>query len=286
VWTRSPRFAGLAERVHTSWADASTPVPSRIDFENGVRLAEDAFEAAAIREARGAGPAEAPAFATYDLDAAGLHRRVLTLDDGSEAVLGIASKLGGPVALYIRRTGESWRLADEDSGYLLRLADGTSWVARHPGSGRIVAQDAGSMTIEAGFARSRHEELTPSRMILLRSLNLTVLRSQTIGDLFKKIVVRRLISGREPLPVSLRRTIAWSSGGIRIEDRLVAAPAIGRRLEGAELLRCRRVIANHMASSRYFQPAELTLRRPWIEPLPFDASVETKLSMTLETRPR
>ena len=57
---RSPRFACLAERVHASWADASTPVPSRIDFENGVRLAEDAFEAAAIRVARGAGPAEAP----------------------------------------------------------------------------------------------------------------------------------------------------------------------------------------------------------------------------------
>ena len=80
-----------------------------------------------------------------------------------------------------------------------------------PRSGRIVALDAGSMTIEAGFARSRHEELTPSRMILLRSLNLTVLRSQAVGDLFKKIVVRRLISGRETLPVSLRRTIAWSS---------------------------------------------------------------------------
>ena len=142
------------------------------------------------------------------------------------------------------------------------------------------------MTIEAGFARSRHEELTPSRMILLRSLNLTVLRSQSVGDLFKRIVVRRLISGRETLPLSLRRTIAWSPAGIRIEDRLSAEPALRPRLEGAELLRCRRVIANHMASSRYFQPAEIALRRPWIESMPFEASGETRLATTLETHRR
>jgi len=45
---RSPCFASVAALVHEGWARARVPLPSTLDFDNAIRLAEDAREAAAI----------------------------------------------------------------------------------------------------------------------------------------------------------------------------------------------------------------------------------------------
>ena len=112
------------------------------------------------------------------------------------------------------------------------------------------------MTLEMGFVQSLHEDMSPPQMLLLRTLNLTVLRSQWIGDIFRKLVVRRLISGRRSLGLSLSRRIAWPDEGITIQDRITGSDKI--LPVGARLFRCRRITGTHMASARYFTLSELS----------------------------
>lgn len=240
-----PAFGPLADRIYAAWSCGGAPLPSMTDMENGIRLAEDAFEASGMRALRAAvspGPATPVSF---DFPEAGLHGRAIR---GGQ--LYVASKLGGVIALY-----EAGVLAAEDAGYVIRRADGTRWLTRRAGGGRLVEITDNQMVVEAEFVQSLHEDMTPAQLLLLRFLNLTVLRSQWIGDVFRKLVVRRLISGRRTLPLLLRRKISWGDGGVAIEDCLVADQKLS--LDGTRLFRCRRITGNHMASARYFTMSEL-----------------------------
>lgn len=275
---RNPEFAALADRIHDGWTTGATPRPSEIDFENAIRLAEDAFEAARVRQSRVADKAIGPV-ERYDFPQAGLHRRSLATNAG-RLVLTVGPRLGGIVVVHRCARDGSSTLAMEDSGYLLHLADDTRWLVRRANASEAQQDSGDRFAVECTFIRSLHEDLTPAKMILLRILNLTVLRSQWIGDLFRRLVVGRLISGIETLPLRLCREIEVRENQIRIVDKFIAGKDLASRLGGARLYRCRRTIANHMASSRYFQPAELAPAGLWLEPLPLDLLDGRKIERT------
>jgi hypothetical protein len=274
---RSPEFGPLADKIHLSWSTGASPLPTALDFENALRLADDAFEASDNRTARefvtpaSDKPSETPLPPSdnFDLNEAGLHRRVAADPVGRHTLM-VASRLGGPVVIYAEAPAGRPYLVHEDAGYLLRLPDGSCWSTRRAGAGTLIANNRDEIALTTGFQRALHEDLTPFKMIVLRLLNLTLLRSQWIGDVFRRIIVRRLISGQEALPLTCHRTIVIGPDATIIRDRLVAAPELASRLEGAQLFRCRRTIGNHMASSRYFQSQELACEQPWLEELPLD----------------
>jgi len=271
---RFPELARLADRVHAAWAVGRSLTPGLLDFENGLRIADDAYDAAELRERRlvlgdrGRMAAD-DALAAFDLPEAGLSRRCVEAGSATRTIH-VATRLGGVVIVHDCQSDEEARLAFEDSGYLVELSDGSRWVMRHAGSGAQINVGDSEISLEAGFVRALHEDMSSLQLLLLRSLNLTVLRSQFVGDLFKKLVVRRLISGRQHLPLSCRRRIAIEAGRVVLEDRFGIPSSVAARLKGARLLRCRRAIANHMASSRYFQPQEMELQQPWTEELPVE----------------
>lgn len=280
---RNAAFAPLAERVYSGWVTGVTPRPADVDFENGIRIAEDAFEAAAIREARLGGQPSVipqPAFRDFDLPEAGLYRRTLLAGESATRTVLFAAKLGGVVVAYDRRP-DGWHLVWEDSGYLLLLSDDTRWLVRRAGAGKadIIAGD--TLGAEATFEQALHEDLTPFKLLVLRTLNLTLLRSQWIGDLFKKIVVRRLISGHKSFPIVLKRKVTIRDLGVTVTDRLVADPGLAGRLDGARLYRCRRTIGNHMASSRYYQPDDFVGSQKWLEPIPLEVLDGREISQRL-----
>jgi hypothetical protein len=109
-----------------------------------------------------------------------------------------------------------------------------------------------SVTIEAGFFLSLHEDVKTYQMVALRILNSTVLRIQWIGDLFRKVVVRRLMGRRVAKEAKLHRTVTIHDALVTIDDRIAPDPTT----EGGRLYRARRASGIHMASSRYFQPVE------------------------------
>jgi hypothetical protein len=127
------------------------------------------------------------------------------------------------------------------------------------------------MRIETPFVRSLHDEVTPLRMLVLRVLNLSVLRVQWLADLFRKLVVHRLISGIDPLTLHLERIITLEQDAVTVKDRIFSS-APGFRPEGMRLFACRRITGAHMASARYFQPVELD--GAWAQELVWDGTGE------------
>lgn len=220
---------------------------------------------------------------SFDMPSAGLHRRVIR-GDAKDRILYVASSLGGSVVLYDRDKEGAWRLSFEDAGYLLDLPRRGRWLVRRAGAGRLIEVSDNRIVIAVEFHRSLHDDMTPARMVLLRILNLTLLRFQVIGDLFRKLIVRRLISGFSTLPLRLKREIDLAGARIVITDRIEADPEIVREIRAARLFRCRRMTGNHMASSRYFQLQELRCDQPWTEEIPAEIINERPLIRVFDER--
>ncbi|PLX61349.1 MAG: hypothetical protein C0630_11285 [Sedimenticola selenatireducens] len=92
---------------------------------------------------------------------------------------------------------------------------------------------------------------TPFRMILLRVLNLTVMRNVRMGNFIKKILVRLLISKKKPFPATLTRDIQFSEQEISITD-VVETDAKSKSKGFRSLFFGHRFVGLHMASSRYY----------------------------------
>jgi hypothetical protein len=262
---RSPEFIGLAARVRVAWRHGRVPLPSTIDFANAIRLAHDALEAADLSPSADPTADEelaSHAIPTADFD---LPKAQIFVRRSARRQVYVAWGLGGAVVAYARAPQGEWTLAGESAGYLLKSIDGSrAWVTRMVGAGALSTRSEAHWEIRARFEQSLHDELTPARMIILRLLNLTVLRVQWLGDLFRKVVVRRLMSGSHPLRLELERRIELDSDGVTIKDRIQGDefPSAPERLR---LLACRRLTGTHMASARYFQRSELSQNESWVE---------------------
>jgi hypothetical protein len=253
---RDARFAPLATRIRKAWEDGLVPLPSSLDFGNAIRLGDDAREAADLVASQPlAAGVGAPPPERIDFPNAGLFVRRTP----NRAVY-VGSGLGGAVVVYRRGSDGAWKLAGEDGGYLL-LDGGKRYVTRVPAAGRATNVTDREIVVEADFFMSLHEDLKTYQMVALRILNSTVLRVQWIGDLFRKVVVRRLMGNRVKASARLVRTVTFETEAVVVSDAITGA-------ERATLHRTRRASGIHMASSRYFQPAEFESAGAWEEEAP------------------
>jgi hypothetical protein len=263
---RSDALRAAAQGVREAWQRRHVPMPSEIDFCNAIRLAHDAMDAAdGASDLGGSTASTAPG--SFHLPHAGI---AMYASDTRRVY--VATRLGGAYSVYERDASDTWTIAREEAGYLLRSPDKSkAWVTRMAGVGELKEHRADGCRIDTPFVRSLHDEVTPLRMLVLRVLNLSVLRVQWLADLFRKVVVRRLISGIDPLPLHLDRTITLEQDAVIVKDRIFSS-APGFRPEGTRLFACRRVTGAHMASARYFQPVELD--DAWIQELVWDGTQE------------
>ena len=155
-----------------------------------------------------------------------------------------------------------WELAHEDAGYLLADKNTDPWLNRLPNSGRLLGHSDDYLLIDASFHQASHEQLTPTKQLILRFLNFTVLRFQRLGDIFRQLLVARLAGNRKPLPATLLRKIEFKPHSIYVIDRFQGVANLTRQQARAPLWRCRRVTSNHMASARYYQDIEGNLSAP------------------------
>jgi hypothetical protein len=266
---RDPGYRHLANRISLAWQQERVPLPSGIDFANAILLASDAWDAANWRDKRTVEQQDpTPRKSQVDFAKAGISIRRT-----SEREVYVGHRLGGVVVVYLREGG-SWKPTYEDSGYLLSSPlNATRWITRMPGSGRLIEHSNDRYVVEANFQRSLHDEVTPLRMLLLRALNVSLLRFQSIADLFRKMVVRRLIMTRATAQLKLRREIVLAETVIHVTDTFTGDPTF--QADGqTSLHRCRRVTGTHMASARYFQEQELEYTgTEWLEEIPLSLDV-------------
>lgn len=264
-----PTFQSLAKRIREAWSNQRVALPSQLDFDNALRLGEDAWDAyelganapnVADLPDDPTGKLAEPLSGTTHLTRAG----ILVVKDPSR-ITWFAWRLGGTLVIWNCLKNGSWKPVHEDSGYLIEGGVNGNWVTRVPNNGRLVEHKSDRVLIEVLFHRALHEELTPTKLLLLRFLNLTILRFQKTGDLFRKLLVGRLLGKNKSLPVTFCREIRFNSDSIRVIDSFQGGVNLTKKLANAPLWRCRRVTGHHMASARYFQEVEASFPAIWSE---------------------
>ena len=266
---RRPAFKTLANKIRDAWTNNRVALPSQLDFANAIRLGEDAGRAYEVASAPlehiktpkdGVFHTKEPSIGVTHLCRAGIFiRRDVT------AITWVAWRLGGALVSWRSLKNGCWELVHEDAGYLLADKNTDPWLNRLPNSGRLLGHSDDYLLIDASFHQASHEQLTPTKQLILRFLNFTVLRFQRLGDIFRQLLVARLAGNRKPLPATLLRKIEFNPHSIYVIDRFQGVANLTRQQARAPLWRCRRVTSNHMASARYYQDIEGNLSAPWAE---------------------
>ena len=176
--------------------------------------------------------------AAADFRDAGLYVRSVA---GRFAVFGAAN--GGTLTVFDRA---SRTLIRDDGGYVGKLTDGaliTSQVTRT----HAVDVQPDRVSVTVGFSRMAFATPSPAAFLILRLLNLTLMRSIAVGNIVKRMLARHLMAPRAEVGVRLRREVRFGPRGIGVEDRVTNPGGIALRwLRGG-----RPFNSIHMASAGY-----------------------------------
>ena len=159
----------------------------------------------------------------------------------------VGASTSGVTKIYNKQTQ---RLVWDDCGLLGQTLNGAtiSTQVSAPDQGWQVDQD--SLELWGSFQPIKSSLPNPGNFLMLRLMNLTVMRVGFLNELVKKMMVRMLISGGSSLPLSRTRRLDFSKDQITIHDRVEKTGGIrvkALRYGG-------KFSAIHMASSRYFAP--------------------------------
>jgi len=182
----------------------------------------------------------------------------------------VGSGNGGTLTVFDRSSGARVR---EDGGYAGLLADGRYVTSQATGA-HAVAADAASITVDADFCEMRHEAPRPWQFVVLRLLNLTIMRSLAAGNIVKRAIVKRLMTAQPRVPMSVTRQFTFGDR-IGIRDRFSNPSGLSIRwMRGGAPFS-----SVHMASAGYFEGA--TLASPAARLTEVDAAALTQ-SRTVE----
>lgn len=173
----------------------------------------------------------------------------------------------------------------DDCGYIGQLKKGQIISTQSYTKKPNCSYKADTLIIQADFYKVLRGIPIPWKFILLRMLNLTLMRNIHIGNKVKKWLVKILVTGKKALPATLLRKVTFSLDYIIVEDRLSKLP----RLKFRWLEYGRKFSTIHMASAKYFQNQfwAKTLKPQGIDLSNFnmgdDIVIETQISLPKET---
>ncbi len=157
------------------------------------------------------------------------------------AILGASN--GGVLKVFDRKERKKiW----DDGGYVGLTTAGEYVTSQMTDLQRSITYSPETIHLETPFYLMLRSGPSPLKFIILRLLNLTVMRRKSVGNWIKRWMVKTLISRRNPLPLRLQRTVVFSSDTVTVSDRLDGSLHL-RWLEYGHPF-----VAIHMASARYF----------------------------------
>jgi hypothetical protein len=126
---------------------------------------------------------------------------------------------------------------------------GALYTSQGTNPGNAVTESGDGLEITAPFTRATSETLTPAKLIVLRILCLSLFRSRPLGEIIKRILVRRLITGRHLSRASNRRVIHWGHD-LTVRDEMTGEDGLRPIAEPGAFQ------AIHMASGGYWQAGD------------------------------
>jgi hypothetical protein len=139
-----------------------------------------------------------------------------------------------------------------DAGYIGELTNGTFVTTQMTETNRVCEISAQEISVQVPFYDIPRSLPGPFQFILLRILNVTIMRNIFLGNVVKSLLVNLLIRSRSRVPLSLTRKIYFRKGQVEIRDEIrMSRPMMLKRLEYAHPF-----VSIHMASAGYFENFE------------------------------
>lgn len=185
--------------------------------------------------------------ARADFPLAGLYVRS---GAGFYAVCGAAN--GGTLTVFSRATRQ---LLLDDGGYVADTGEGYRLTTQTAGVASVTSD---AIEIVVPFKRMPAAVPTPGRFLILRVLNLTVMRSIAVGNWVKGRLVAMLMKSGAESGLRLTRRVTWDDQGMQVHDRIENP----RQQRLTALTGGGPFSSIHMASAGYFHGARLGTARP------------------------
>ena len=191
------------------------------------------------------------------------------------AIVGASN--GGVLKIFDRNKG---CILWNDGGYVGQLERGNPISTQVTELNRTCRASAEEIRIETAFQEMSLSAPTPFQFIVLRLMNITVMRNLFLGNLVKRMLVRMLIRAGKRSPILLTRSIRFERKSIVIRDVLRAA----RKVSLKWLEFGRPFVSIHMASAHYFEnytqaPSLSNARRVSVEGLNKSGSLEIETTI-------
>lgn len=158
-------------------------------------------------------------------------------------------KKGGTIKVFDKTSNQ---LDLEDGGLLAIDNRGRKYSTQQFDS----SIDFNEREIIASFYLMDKSSLTPMKMILLRFLSLTVFKSIGLGNSFKKMVVKKLMTGKNKSKAKAIRKFHFTDSKIQISESI----ASGYHFKSVD--HAGKFKAIHMASSGYYTKQTISNKRP------------------------
>lgn len=237
------QYSSLCERIRKAIEQEIVSIPISLDFDNFIRLYDD-FQSAQYWYSKNSKLEyiDENRF-EYDMPEYGIKKVMI-----NEYSIYLQYKFGGQLAIY-KNDKEYYK----NAGYLLKYKNkwfGTKNLTSIP----EITKDENSITVKNNLFESIHQEVTPLKQIVLRVLNLTVLRFELFSDLFRKFIVKFLISGSDKQTIGVfKRRVEFKTESVYIKDEIQTS------IKTCEIYSTKYIHLFHMASSRYFNPLDKCL---------------------------
>jgi hypothetical protein len=168
----------------------------------------------------------------------------LIVDKGTKHYTIVSWHKSGVCYHFPSETGKPWI----DVGVVAISPNGQYFSSQAYQAHNSMQLDGDTLTVTAPLVAMHQQLPSPLQFIILRLLNVTIMRSLVLGNLVKKFLVRLLITGQRVAPVSNRRTIHLGAN-LNIKDSWKEEQGKGfNRIEVKYPFS-----AIHMASQGYWQ---------------------------------
>lgn len=246
-----PMAQSITHAMLQAIAKGRTVTLQDVDMGNLAPLLTNYIMALDIRPPAGAQPAPPLPWqrdaCCQDFPQAGLYAR------GTARYYAILGGSNGGVLKVFDRQQQA--LLWNDGGYVGQTARGTFITTQMTQTDHNCRVERDALTVQAWFYHLRRSLPSPAQFVLLRLLNLTVMRNIHLGNWIKTALVRLLISGKRRIPLHLQRTVTFAADKVVITDTLRCTGRVSLRW----LVYGGPFVAIHMASSRYFEGAAAAL---------------------------
>jgi hypothetical protein len=191
------------------------------------------------------------------------------------AIVGASN--GGVLKIFDRNKGS---LLWNDGGYVGQLHGGKHITTQVTELNRPCRVSAEEISLNASFHEMSASAPTSFQLIVLRLMNITVMRNLFLGNLVKGILVRMLIRAGKRAPISLTRSVRFERKSIVIRDVLHATRGVS--LQWLEFGRS--FVSIHMASAHYFEnfsqaPSRFSARQVEVEELKKYGTLEVQTTI-------